>query len=152
MQYMKEDARVPLQYVVSPLIYAMIVPFVLFDAVVEIYHRVCFTAYGIPFVNRAEHFRFDRAKLPYLNAAQKLNCTYCSYGNGLMSYVSAITAATEKYWCSIQHRNAPGFKAPSHHGEFLPYGDEAAYRDFLAKDRAEKERKEKEKDHGGDRA
>jgi len=45
---------------------------------------------------------FDRAGLAYLNALEKLNCAYCSYGNGVIAYAREVAARTEQYWCPIK--------------------------------------------------
>jgi hypothetical protein len=41
---------------------------------------------------------FDRTHLAYLNLVEKINCAYCSYGNGLAAYLREIAARTEQYW------------------------------------------------------
>ena len=67
------------------------------------YQAVCFPIYGIDKVRRSEHFIYDRAKLGYLNALEKLNFIYCSYGKGLISYTREIASRTEQY---LQLRSA----------------------------------------------
>ena len=93
----------PLVILVSPVIYAGIVPFVLLDLFVSVYQAVCFPVYGIAKVKRSDYLVFDRHHLAYLNALEKLNCAYCSYANGLIAYVREIVARTEQYWCPIKH-------------------------------------------------
>jgi hypothetical protein len=93
----------PLVILTAPVIYAMIVPFVLLDLFVTVYQAVCFPVYNIPKVRRADYLVFDRHHLAYLNALEKLNCAYCSYANGLIAYVREIAARTEQYWCPIKH-------------------------------------------------
>jgi hypothetical protein len=44
----------------------------------------------------------DRHRLAYLNVIEKANCMCCSYGNGVIAYVSEIAARTEQYWCPIK--------------------------------------------------
>ncbi|MGB8813134.1 MAG: hypothetical protein WCC57_08110 [Paracoccaceae bacterium] len=106
----------------APLIYGLIVPLVLLDLCVSIYQRVCFPIYGISRVKRADHIVFDRQWLVYLNLLQKMNCVYCSYGNGLISYVREIAARTEAYWCPIKHaRRVAG--RHDHYKDFVDYGD-----------------------------
>jgi hypothetical protein len=114
----------------APVIYALVVPFAVLDAAVSIYQAICFRAWGIAPVPRGDHFAFDRRRLPYLNALERLNCLYCSYVNGLIGYVGEIAARTEQYWCPIRHaRPARG----AHHraASFAEYGDARAYRDRL---------------------
>lgn len=66
-------------------------------------HFICFPVDGIPKVKRDQYVIFDRQSLRYLNVIEKLNCTYCSYFNGLIVYVQEIAARTEQYWCPIKH-------------------------------------------------
>ena len=62
----------------TPFIWAMIVPAVILDVFLEIYHHICFPLYGIPMVKRSQYIRVtDRAKLPYLKWYEKINCAYC---------------------------------------------------------------------------
>ncbi|HAT03658.1 MAG TPA: hypothetical protein DCS29_02665 [Candidatus Magasanikbacteria bacterium] len=116
-----------------PFIYGLLLPLVLLDIVVEIYHRVCFPLYGLPYIRRGQYIRIDRHKLSYLNLIEKMNCVYCGYGNGLAHYLTEIAAQTEKYWCGIRHKDIVGFIPPKHHKDFLPYGDEGAFREFMNK-------------------
>lgn len=121
----------PLVVLTAPVIYAMIVPLVLLDIAVTIYQAVCFRAYGIARVRRADYFVFDRGHLAYLNALEKLNCAYCSYANGLIAYVREVAGRTEQYWCPIKHaRRVIG--AHPYYREFVDYGDAEAYRQKLA--------------------
>ena len=117
----------PLVVLTAPVIYAMIVPFVILDIFVTVYQAVCFPVYGIEKVRRADYFVFDRKYLAYLNALEKLNCAYCSYANGLIAYVREIAGRTEAYWCPIKHaRKTIG--THDHYRSFVPFGDADAYR------------------------
>lgn len=111
-----------------PFIYSVTIPLVIFDIWLEVYHRICFAAYGLPYVKRSQYIRIDRQKLKYLNIIEKLNCMYCGYANGLLHYSSIIAGETEKYWCGIKHKKDNGFIEPAHHNEFIEYGDEEAFR------------------------
>jgi len=114
----------------APVLYACVVPFVLLDAFSSLYQAVCFPVYGIPKVRRRDHFVYDRARLPYLNALERLNCYYCSYANGVAAYVREIAARTEQHWCPIQHARHP--QSPhSRYGRFLGFGDAREYRERL---------------------
>lgn len=125
LRYLAE-AR-PLSMITAPVIYAVIVPLVLLDVFLSIYQAICFPAYGIKKVHRADYFAFDRASLQYLNAIEKLNCAYCSYANGLIAYAREIAARTEQYWCPIKHsRRVLG--AHSRYRDFTDFGDAAAFR------------------------
>ena len=112
--------------VTAPFIYVIILPALLFDLFVTIYQALCFPAYGIPKVNRADYIVFDRRNLAYLNILEKLNCGYCSYVNGLIAYTREIAARTEKYWCPIKHVRK--LIAPhAHYAGFIEYGDAETY-------------------------
>jgi hypothetical protein len=82
-------------------------------------------------VSRREYFVIDRHKLAYLNGIEKVNCTFCSYANGLISYVREVTARTEQYWCPIKHARAIQMPHQRYHF-FFDYGDAAGYRRDLA--------------------
>ena len=112
----------PLVVLTAPVIYALIVPFVLLDIFVTLYQRICFPVYGIERVKRADFIRVDRHHLAYLNGLQKLNCIYCGYCNGVIGYVQEAAGRTEAYWCPIKHAARVG----AHHAyyaQFVDYGD-----------------------------
>jgi hypothetical protein len=121
----------PLVVLTAPVIYALIVPFVLLDLFVTLYQAVCFPAYGIPKVRRGDYLVFDRHHLAYLNALEKLNCAYCSYANGLIAYVREIAGRTEQYWCPIKHAKRV-IGAHPRYATFEDYGDADGYRKWLA--------------------
>ena len=116
--------------VTAPVIYAVFPALLLLDIVVTAYQWLCFPLYGIPCVRRRDHLVFDRAHLAYLNLVEKINCAYCSYGNGLAAYMTEIVARTEQYWCPIKHARRT-LHAHSYYDGFFDYGDAAAYRDEL---------------------
>ena len=111
----------------TPVIYSLIVPFVVVDVWVSIYQAVCFRAWRLAPVRRREFFTVDRRKLGYLNALEKANCVYCSYVNGLIAYVREIAARTEQYWCPIRHARAIPVPHSRYH-LFFEYGDADRYR------------------------
>lgn len=117
----------PALLLATPLIYAMIIPLVIFDVCVALYQRLVFPLLGLPHIPREEYIRLDRHRLPYLNAIQKAGCLYCGYANGLLHYASRIVAETEKFFCPNQHRKGGIFHPPSHHIDFAPYGDEKEF-------------------------
>lgn len=126
----------PLHILTAPVIYGLIIPFVLLDLCVTVYQAVCFPVYRIEKVRRQDYILFDRQLLGYLNLMQKLNCLYCSYCNGLISYVREIAGRTEAYWCPIKHsRQMQGTHA--HHIGFVDYGDVAAWRARIEAQRKE---------------
>lgn len=131
MESKKHPKRFFLHLISSPFIYSMIIPLVIFDIWLEIYHRICFPCYGIKYVKRKNYIRIDRQKLQYLNIMDKLNCMFCGYANGLINYARMIAGETEKYWCGIKHKSGGDFQEPEHHKDFLEYNDEESYRNFL---------------------
>ena len=119
----------------APVIYSLIVPFVLLDAWVSLYQACCFRAWGLSPVRRRAYFSIDRHRLAYLNGLEKLNCLYCSYANGVIAYVREIAARTEQYWCPIRH--ARRVRHPhERYGSFAAYGDAAGFRRTLPSQRA----------------
>lgn len=113
--------------ITAPLIYSLIVPVALLDGWASLYQAVCFRAYGIPRVRRADYVAFDRRHLRYLNWIEALNCLYCGYANGVFGYVREIGSRTEQYWCPIKH----ALKISDPHRryyDFLEFGDAEGYR------------------------
>jgi len=127
--------RILKHYASVPFILGMSVPLVILDATMEIYHRVAFPLYGIPVNKRSKYIRLDRQKLSYLSGLDKAWCTYCGYANGVTAYSVKIAGDTEAYWCGVKHKPVEGYVEPKHHKDFLEYGDEKAYQDFLAKNK-----------------
>ena len=121
----------PLNILSAPVVYAMIFPALLIDVFISLYQFICFPIYGIPRVIRKDHIILDRHYLKYLNPIERLNCDYCSYFNGLASYMNEIGARTEQYWCPVKH--ASGKARPhSRYYKFTDYGDAKTYRARLA--------------------
>jgi len=112
---------------VAPFIYAVFPALLLLDLMASLYHAVCFPLLGIPKVKRSDYLVFDRHHLAYLNLLEKLNCAYCSYGNGLISYLKEIVARTEQYWCPIKHARRI-LAAHSRYGNFVEFGDAESFR------------------------
>ena len=109
-----------------PIIYALILPLILLDVMVCLYQAVCFPIYKIPKVKRRAYLTFDRHRLKYINAIERVHCTYCSYANGLLAFVMEVAARTEQYWCPIKH--AGSVQSPhSRYHHFLAYGDGEGY-------------------------
>lgn len=117
----------PLVILSVPLIYTCAIPFLLLDLFVTIYQAVCFPIYGVPKVRRQNYLIFDRGRLAYLNAIEKVGCVYCSYANGLLAYIAEIAARTEQRFCPIKHAHPPA-QLHTRYPRFLPYGDARAYR------------------------
>ena len=116
----------PQNLITGPIIYGMVFPMVLLDLLVTFYQGSCFPIYGISKVRRSDYIVFDRHNLGYLNFIEKFHCTYCEYGNGLMSYMAEILARTEQYFCPIKHAHKL-LGTHSRYNRFLDYGDAADY-------------------------
>ena len=114
----------------APVIYSVLLPMLLLDLFITIYQHICFRAYGLPRVKRSDYFVYDRAHLAYLNLIEKINCAYCSYGNGLMAYAREIVARTEQYWCPIKHARKVMAAHPYYTG-FVDFGDAESYKQEL---------------------
>ncbi len=124
------EARL-LHILTAPFIYFVFFPFAILDLAVTVYQHICFRVYGIPLVRRKDHIVIDRHQLAYLNAIEKFNCVYCSYGNGLIEYAREISARTEQYWCPIKH----GHRTADPHRRmesFVDFGDADNYRGRLS--------------------
>ena len=119
-----------LSVVTAPVIYAVLLPMLVLDLFVTVYQRVCFPIYGIARVKRQDYFVYDRTHLAYLNLIEKINCAYCSYGNGLMAYAREIVARTEMYWCPIKHARKV-LQAHPYYAGFIDYGDAQGYQHEL---------------------
>ncbi len=117
----------------APITWVMIIPLVIMDISLEIYHNVCFRLLGIPLVKRKNYIRVDRHKLSYLDLFDKINCAYCGYGNGLIHYATIIAGKSEEYWCGIKHKKYKGFIEPKHHKDFAGYGDEEEHKEKISK-------------------
>ena len=119
-----------LSLLTAPIIYSLLLPLVILDLWVMLYQSICFRIYGIAPVPRRQYFTIDRHELAYLNGIEKVNCTFCSYANGLIAYVREVAARTEQYWCPIKHASTHPAPHQRYH-VFLDYGDAHGYRKEL---------------------
>ncbi|MFA7298175.1 MAG: hypothetical protein WC010_00870 [Candidatus Absconditabacterales bacterium] len=130
MLYIKHPNRIII-LIFMPILWTLIIPLAVSDLWIEIYHRIFFPLYKIPYVKRGDYIQImDRAKLPYLNIIQKIYCMYCGYANGLVRYWVQIAGETEHYRCGIQHQKRKDFISEEHQKDFSKYGDK---NDFLKK-------------------
>ena len=118
----------------TPLVYSLILPLALLDAWVTLYQSICFRAWGIARVRRRPFFVIDRHTLGYLNALEKVNCSFCSYANGVFAYAREVGARTEQYWCPIKHARRPK-RVHRRYERFFAFGDDAAYHTQLSRTR-----------------
>ncbi len=119
----------------APVIYGLVIPFVILDIAVVVYQAICFPVYGIEKVRRGDYIVIDRHHLAYLNLVQKLNCVYCGYGNGLMAFVSEVAARTEAYWCPIKHASKLA-AYHQHYPHFSDFGDAEQFENDLKRNMA----------------
>ncbi len=123
--------KVPYRHIKHIPIYASIflpiIPILILDILIEMYHRISFPIYGYPYIRREEYILIDRQKLSYLNLRQKLACMYCGYANGVMAYWVRIAGETERYWCGIKHNSKKGFIKQAHQENFVEFGDEQQF-------------------------
>ena len=113
--------------ITAPIIYAVFFPLLLTDIAVTLYQSICFPLYGIARVRRRDYLVFDRNHLGYLNLIEKINCAYCSYGNGLAAYIREVLGRTEQFWCPIKHSRRV-MQAHPYYGGFVDFGDAEGYR------------------------
>ena len=116
-------------FVGAPLVWLMIVPVIISDIFLEIYHQIAFPIFGIRKVKRSQYIKiWDREKLPYLTWYEKIGCMYCGYVNGWLHYASVVAGRTQNYFCAIAHLESRGFVPSEYEKSFAKYGDEAALR------------------------
>ena len=120
----------PLIVLSAPVIYSLLVPIVLVDLWVMAYQAICFPIYKIPKVRRRDYLVFDRNHLAYLNLLEKINCAYCSYGNGVIAFAREVAGRTEVYWCPIKHARRMLGPHPHYQG-FADFGDAEAFREQI---------------------
>ena len=128
----------PRHVLTAPFVYALLPALMLLDLLASLYHAICFPLLEIPKVKRSEYLIFDRHHLAYLNLLEMVNCAYCSYGNGLLAYLTEIVARTEQYWCPIKHAHRM-LGTHNRYQQFLEYGDAESFRRNLDKIRAFKD-------------
>jgi hypothetical protein len=117
----------------APLIYFGIFPLVLLHLYIVSYQALCFPAYGIPKVKVRKYFIFDRARAPFLNIIQKINCVYCSYGVGVIAAAMEVASLTEMYWCPLKHAKKMVLGYHERYGEFAEYGDAEGFQEKFMK-------------------
>ena len=122
----------PKHLLTAPFIYVVFFPMLLLDLFATLYQWVCFPIYGIPRVRRRDYMMHDRNSLAYLNLLEKFNCFYCSYADGLTSYLKEIIGLTEQYWCPIKHAHKV-LAEHSRYTRFMEFGDAENYRKDLEK-------------------
>ena len=120
----------------APIIYLMLIPFLLLDLSISIYQLLCFPLYRIAKVRRRKSIVVDRYHLSYMNSIEKLNCTYCGYVAGLLAYSREIVARTEQYWCPINHARQI-LEPHGRYAHFADFGDADGYHQHAKSMRAQ---------------
>ena len=133
-QYLAECSWLGL--LVSPVVYSLIIPVVIFDVFLLVYQLICFTVFKIPKVHRRDYIALDRHKLKYLNPIERFNCVYCGYANGLIAYAMEIGSRSEQYWCPIKHAR-PLVASHPHYPGFAAYGNAEEYMQRIEQLRSE---------------
>lgn len=110
----------------APFIYGMIVPALIWNLFLEIYHQICFRLYAIPLVNPKNFFLYDRQLMSLLSPWEKINCFYCSYINNLIRYSAEIGGRTERYWCPIKYHR----RLSKTHSQYPKFIEDASPRDL----------------------
>lgn len=125
----------PRNIISAPVIYSLIIPFLMLDLFVTVYQILCFPLYRIKMVKRSKYVVIDRHHLSYLNSIEKLNCVYCGYVSGVVRYTTEILSRTEQYWCPIKHASKilnPHYR----YARFADFGDHENYPEHLKNSRA----------------
>ncbi|MBT7231247.1 MAG: hypothetical protein HN870_11450, partial [Gammaproteobacteria bacterium] len=119
-----------------PVIYSLLLPLVMVDLAVIFYQWFCFSLWGVARVKRRDYWVMDRGQLAYLNGIEKINCVYCSYANGLASFIREVASRTEQYWCPIKHARRIHQPHPRY-WRYSDFGDAQAYRSRMTQFREE---------------
>ena len=114
--------------VIAPAVYGLILPLALLDLGVYLYVLICFPAWNMERVRRAQYVIVDRHRLAYLNGIEKLNCAFCGYANGVIAYAREAASRSEQYWCPIKHALRVRAPHPRYRG-FAEYGDAEDFRE-----------------------
>jgi hypothetical protein len=121
---------------VLPIVYSLVLPFLLLDLWIQLYQASCFRLLGLARVHRRDYVAIDRHRLPYLSPLQKVNCAYCGYVNGVIAFTREVAGRTEQYWCPIKHER----RARVQHRRqrrFAAYGDAPGFERLLPRLRQE---------------
>ncbi|MGI9404827.1 MAG: hypothetical protein ACR2O4_00525 [Hyphomicrobiaceae bacterium] len=111
----------------APVIYSTFIALAVLDIFLTAYQWICFPVYGLERIRRRDFIVIDRHQLAYLNAIEKLNCVFCGYATGLLSYSMEIASRTEHFWCPIKHARRARMQHARTEG-FADFSDAAGYR------------------------
>ncbi|MCH9634735.1 MAG: hypothetical protein S4CHLAM7_14960 [Chlamydiae bacterium] len=99
MKAKKRPKRFFVHIFVLPFAIAMIVPFIVFDLCISIYHRIAFTICGMKRVKRKPNFKIDEHKIALLNKKERFFAVLILYASGVINYAKKIISESEQYWC-----------------------------------------------------
>ena len=71
MKYLQNKNYALKHIFVIPIVSTLIIPLVIMDIWIEIYHRLCFPLCKLQYVERGKYIKIDRFKLKYLTFFQK---------------------------------------------------------------------------------
>ena len=81
MKYITVKHRFPRHILTTPVILLAIVPLLILDFYVEIFHRFAFPFYNIPYVKRKNYIRIDRHKEGNGFIPQSHHAEFIKYNN-----------------------------------------------------------------------
>lgn len=99
MKAKKRPKRFFVHIFVLPLAIAMLVPLLIFDLCLSLYHRLAFAICGMKRVNRKAQFKLDQKKIALLDRKERFFALMIFYANGVLNYAKKILAESEQYWC-----------------------------------------------------
>jgi hypothetical protein len=120
-----------LSLLTAPVIYSLLLPFVILDVWVTLYQSICLPIYRNGTCASPPVFRNRSSQACVPERDRKGQLHSCSYANGLLAYAREVGARTEQYWCPIKHARAVPAPHPRYH-VFLDYGDASGYRKELS--------------------
>lgn len=124
LRWVKDSS--PANTLSAPFLYGLFIPMLFLDICLTLYQWICFPLYRMSTVKRRSYIIIDRHHLRHLNSIEKLNCMYCAYANGLVSYAREVASRTEQYWCPIKHAGKLKDRHKRYH-DFIDYGDSDDY-------------------------
>lgn len=87
---------------VMPFAVAFLLPVMVFDMCLSLFHRIIFGICGMKKVNRKSHFKVDQMKIAQLSKMQRFYAIYLLYLKGIMSFGLKIAQESEQYWCHVR--------------------------------------------------
>lgn len=99
MKAKRRPKRFFVHILVLPFALAMIIPFLLFDFCISLYHRIAFGICGMKRVKRKPNFKIDQQKIALLDRKERFFAVLILYASGVISYSKKIIAESDQYWC-----------------------------------------------------